>query len=276
MNPEQPIRIESAAAHKATLSLRNPVMVAAGAYGLGDTYADLVDVAALGAVVVGPVTLRPRRGATPPRAVPVPGGVLVHTGLENPGLSATLRHHRRAWSHSPTPVILHLAATTPERTSIACEQLSAEDAVAAVELGLANHVTPGEAAQLVEAAAKLYPYRPLLVRLPLETAGELAELVITAGADALTVAAPPRGTALFQSRFVTGRLYGPFVLPLALRALRRVGDRVSAPLIGSGGVTSATDVEAFLRSGAAAVQIDVALWRDPTGLGSLAQKTASA
>ena len=270
------IDIQPAAAHKAPLSLRNPVMVAAGCYGLGDGYADLIDLTHLGAVVVGPVTLRPRRGAAPPRAVAVPGGVLLHTGLENPGLSATLRHHRRTWSHSPVPVILHLAATTPERTSIACEQLSAEDAIAAVELGLANHVTPAEAAQLVEAATNMYPYRPLLVRLPLETAADLAEPVVAAGADALVVAAPPRGTVHFRGRFVTGRLYGPFVLPLALRALHQVVDRVSVPLVAAGGITSAADARAFLRSGALAVQIDVALWRNPAGLGPLAQKTASA
>jgi dihydroorotate dehydrogenase (NAD+) catalytic subunit len=250
-------------------------MVAAGCYGLGDAYADLADPARLGAVVVGPVTLRPRRGAAPPRAVPLPGGVLLHTGLENPGLSAVLRHHRRTWSRSPAPVIVHLAATTPERTSVACERLSAEDAIAAVELGLANHVTIGDATQLVEAAANIYPYRPLLVRLPLETAADLAEAVVAAGADALVVAAPPRGTVHLRGRFVTGRLYGPFVLPLALRALRQVADRSIAPLIGAGGITTATHVAAFLRSGAAAVQVDIALWRDPAGLASLAQESAS-
>jgi dihydroorotate dehydrogenase (NAD+) catalytic subunit len=276
MNAHHPIVIEPAAAHKASLTLRNPVTVAAGCYGLGDAYGELVDVADLGAVVVGPVTARPRRGVAPPRAVPVPGGVLVHTGLENPGLSTVLRRCRRTWSGSPTPVILHLAATTPERTSIACEQLSTEDAVAAVELGLANHVTPGEAAQLVEAAATMYPYRPLVVRLPMETAADLAKPVVEAGADAVTVAAPPRGTVHLNSGFVTGRLYGPFVLPLALRALRRVADSVSVPLIGAGGITSPADARAFLRSGAVAVQVDIALWRDPAGLGPLAQNTASA
>ena len=269
------VDIQPAAAHKAPLSLRNPVMVAAGCYGLGDAYAELVDAARLGAVVVGPVTLRPRRGGAPPRAVPVSGGVLVHTGLENPGLSSVLRHHRRAWSRSPAPVILHLAATTPERTSIACERLSAEDAVAAVELGLANHVTAGEAAGLVEAAAHMYPYRPLLVRLPLETAADLAEPVVTAGADALVVAAPPRGTVHFRGQFVTGRLYGPFVLPLALRAIRRVADRVRVPLVGAGGISTVGDARTVLRSGAVAIQVDVVLWRDPAGLGPLAEETAS-
>jgi dihydroorotate dehydrogenase (NAD+) catalytic subunit len=90
------------------------------------------------------------------------------------------------------------------------------------------------------------------------------------------VAAPPRGTVHFRGRFVTGRLYGPFVLPLALRALHQVVDRVSVPLVAAGGITSAADARAFLRSGALAVQIDVALWRNPAGLGPLAQKTASA
>ena len=55
--------------YKADLVLKNPVMTAAGCYGLGKEYDGLVDVAALGAVVVGPVTAHPRPGkrfSTPP------------------------------------------------------------------------------------------------------------------------------------------------------------------------------------------------------------------
>lgn len=112
------------------------------------------------------------------------------------------------------------------------------------------------------------------MRLPLAWADALCEGAVKAGADALTVAAPPRGTVWHApgGRFVTGRLYGPFVLPQAARALRRVAELVPVPLIGCGGIHSVEDALAFLRAGAVAVQVSGALWRDPACLARIARR----
>ena len=268
----EPPAIELGAQHKAGLRLASPVMVAAGCYGFGKEYGRLVEADALGAVVVGPVTPRPRQGASPPRAVPVPGGALIHTGLENPGLSAVLRRYRRVWERSPVPVIVHLAATSPHETAAACERLRAQEVVAGLELGLADHVTTDEAVGLVSAAAATYNYRPLLVRLPAESAPLLAAPIAQAGADALTVAAPPRGTVRHGGAWVTGRLYGCFVLPMTMRRLRQVARSVALPLVGCGGVCSTADALTLLQAGATAVQIDLALWRDPSSPARIARE----
>ena len=260
---------------KSDLSLRNPLLVAAGCYGLGTEYRGLLAVERLGAVIVGPVTMRARPGAAPPRAVPLPGGLLLHTGLDNPGLSVVLRRFARAWARIPTAVIFHLAATTPGEVAAAGLRLSGVDALVAVELGLPDGADPDEVAALVGAARSALTL-PLLVRLPLSSAVWLAEAAVEGGADALTVGAPPRGTAVHEGRFVTGRLYGPLVHPLALRALRQVAGSVKVPLIGCGGVYSTADARAFLQAGAVAVQVDAALWRDPAGVGRMAQELAAA
>jgi len=269
-----PQAIELAPQHKTGLRLTSPVMVAAGCYGLGTEYRGLVEVERLGAVVVGPVTMRARQGAGPPRAVPVPGGVLVHTGLDNPGLPTALRRYRRVWARSPVPVIMHLAATSPEEVAAACERLNGVEAVAAIELGLPGHVELEEAAALVGLAAGTYERGPLLVRLPLAGSARLAGPVAAAGADALTIGAPPRGTILHRGRFVTGRLYGPFLLPLALRAFRQVAQAVGVPLVGCGGIYSADDARAFLQAGAVAVQVGAALWKDPASPARIAREIA--
>jgi len=60
-------------------------------------------------------------------------------------------------------------------------------------------------------------------------------------------------------------------LPLALHALRRVVKLVSVPIIGCGGIHSAEDARAFLRAGATAIQMDSALWRDPSCLARIAR-----
>lgn len=293
--------IDLAPSHKVGLALANPVMPAAGCFGFGTEYARLVQVEVLGAVLIGPITARPRRGADPPRTLPIPGGVLLHTGLANPGVVAVTRRYTRAWARSPVPVIVHVAGTTPEETASCCHRLSGVAAMAGVELGLPDTIDVSTAPAGRTPGAGPYPYKgdgvgrgldaaiddataviraahaatsqPLIVRLPLVWADALCEPAVEAGADALTVAAPPRGTAWHEAsgRFVTGRLYGPFVLPLALRALRRVAERVSVPLIGCGGIHSVEDAMTFLRAGATAVQVGGALWHDPASLARIAR-----
>jgi dihydroorotate dehydrogenase (NAD+) catalytic subunit len=278
--------VQLAPNHKVGLALRNPVMPAAGCFGFGTEYAHLVDVEALGAIVVGPVTAKPRRGANPPRTVPVPGGVLLHTGLANPGVATVVRRYARRWARSPVPVIVHVAGTSPGEAAACCRRLSDVEAVSGVELGLPDtaggSAGPTDGALLDDAvaiiqAARADTSRPLIVRLPLDSAPALCEAAVEAGADALTVAAPPRGTTWHASegRFVTGRLHGPFVLPLALRAVRRVAEFVAVPLIGCGGIHNVKDATAFLQAGATAVQVSGGLWHDPACLTRIARSLPS-
>jgi len=268
--------IELAPLHKTGLALASPVMPAAGCFGFGGEYARLVETATLGAVVVGPLTAGPRQGAEPPRLLPFPGGVLVHTGLANPGVAAVVRRYARTWARSPVPVIAHVAGVSPHEVESCCRRLSGVEAVAGIELGLPDTADPGEAEAIIR-AARAATVQPLIVRLPLATSADLCQLAAEAGADALTIAAPPRGTVWCETcrRFISGRLYGPFVLPLALHALRRVAELVSLPFIGCGGIHSLEDARAFLRAGAVAVQIDAALWRDPACLASIARGLAA-
>ena len=290
--------IELAPNHKVGLTLTNPVMPAAGCFGFGTEYARLVETEALGAVVVGPVTARPRRGAEPPRTVPIPSGVLLHTGLANPGIAAVVRLYARAWDRSPVPVIVHVAGTSSDEAASCCWRLASIEAVAGVELGLPDTTSLDDAVAIIQ-AARVAASQPLIVRLPLANADALCEAAVWAGADALTVAAPPRGMARLSSpksiwqetgfcerlpknlvsaptRFVTGRLHGPFVLPLVLRALRRVAELTTVPLIGCGGIHSAEDGWTFLRAGATAVQVSGALWHDPACLARIARSLSPA
>jgi dihydroorotate dehydrogenase (NAD+) catalytic subunit len=282
----QDLVIQLAPNHKDCLALRNPVMPAAGCFGLGTEYTHLVDMEALGAIVVGPVTAKPRRGANPPRTVPIPGGVLLHTGLANPGVAAVVRRYARKWARSPVPVIVHVAGTSPDEAAACCRRLSGVEAVSGIELGLPDTASGSagftdvdllDDAIAVIQAARADTSQPLIVRLPLSSAPALCEAAVEAGADALTVAAPPRGSGWHASdgRFVTGRLYGPFVLPLALRALRRVAELVPVPLIGCGGIHSVEDATAFLQAGATAVQVSGGLWHDPACLAHIARSLPS-
>ncbi len=247
---------------KQQLVLDNPVMPAAGTFGYGDRYRDMVNLTKIGALVTNPVTYRPRRAANGPRTVPLDSGVLVHTGMPNPGLSKVIKTWRDTWQALPVPTILHLAATTPEDVQKSLSIIDNVDAIAAVELGLPDDLTPGEAYDLTEAATRRAE-RPVLVRLPLYDAYAIAEAVADAGAGALVVAAPPRGTAHDPrtGQQVNGRIYGPLVKTMALHVVERLAGRMAdIPIIGAGGIHSTQDARDYINAGAVAVQVGSVTW----------------
>jgi dihydroorotate dehydrogenase (NAD+) catalytic subunit len=266
--------IELAPSHKCGLSLKGPIMPATGVWGYSDAYRRLIPMEALGAVVTNPITARPRQGARPPRAVETPGGLLLHTGLHNPGVAAVIRRHHRRWAACPVPVIAHVVGVNVDEARTCVERLGEVEAVTGVELGLPDSLTVEEALEIISAARDACTL-PLIVKLPLWRAAVLSLRIADLGcADALTVAAPPRGTAWHRDSAVTGRLYGPATFPQALWALRQVVDLIgnALPLIGCGGVHSVADALAMLRAGAVAVQVDGYLWKDPAGFVRLARE----
>ena len=61
----------------------------------------------------------------------------------------------------------------------------------------------------------------------------------------------------------TGGLSGPAVKPVALRMVWQVAKAVNIPVIGLGGISSATDAIEFLMAGASAIEIGTANFLDP-------------
>jgi dihydroorotate dehydrogenase (NAD+) catalytic subunit len=275
--------LDLAPRHKHGLNLNNPLLNAAGTLGFSQEYRGLLDLRCLGAFVTNPLTFRPRTPARPPNAVPTEDGLLIHTGLPNPGLAAAVRRWNREWQRLGVPVIVHLAATTPGETARSLELLERASGVTGIELGLRDDLEPSEATQLVREALG---GQPLIVRLPVARAAELAAVVARVGADAITVAAPPRGEAVAPPdvpgadatpRSVAGRLYGPTHFAAALAAVRAVVEaRVGLPVIASGGIYTLEAAREMLAAGAVAVQVDAAAWTQPRLLpewaGALAAK----
>jgi dihydroorotate dehydrogenase (NAD+) catalytic subunit len=257
---------------KNSLVLESPVMPAAGTIGFGDTYRDLIQFEKLGAIVTNPVTYAPWSPATGTRVVPLDAGMLVHTGLPNPGLSKVMAKYRNLWNSLPLPVILHLVASSVEHVRKSASRIDAENAVDAIELGLNDDMGWEEAERFVKAAVG-NTEKPILVRLPLQDAYELAQAAVDAGAGALVVAAPPRGTARdpHTGRLVSGRVYGPLVKPMVLRVVGQLVNRIDIPIIGAGGIHSQQDARDFIEAGARAVQVDTLTWIQPKMLEFIAR-----
>jgi dihydroorotate dehydrogenase (NAD+) catalytic subunit len=165
-------------------------------------------------------------------------------------------------------VILHLVATTPEQIRKSVSRLDEEECVAGIELGLNDDIGIDEAERLVKAATSKAE-KPVIVRLPMQDAYELAQAVADVGADAIVVCAPPRGTARDPKtgRLVSGRVYSPLVKPIVLRMVGQLMRRIKdVPIIGAGGIHSIQDARDYLDAGATAVQVDSAIWVQPSML----------
>ena len=257
---------------KHSLVVESPVMNATGTLGFGDQYRDLLDLNTLGAFVTNPLTYTPWNPATGTRVVPLDAGVLVHTGLPNPGLAKVIAQYRPVWERMSMPVIAHVVVNNAEEVRMSIGLLDREESIAAFELGLSDDISAAETEWYVRAVVDRVE-KPVLVRMPFGALFDHFHAAIEGGADALVLCAPPRGTARDQGgRLVAGRIYGPLIKPMVLRIVGQLARRFSGvPLIGAGGIHSAQDARDYLEAGAAAVQVDALTWIMPQLLETIAR-----
>ncbi|KAA3642906.1 MAG: hypothetical protein DWQ07_20505 [Chloroflexi bacterium] len=239
------------------LHFPSPLLNASGSLGFALETDSPIDLNLLGAFITKPISRRPRQPASGQRLSHVSGGVLMHNGHPNPGLSSVLKTYAPRWAESPIPIIVHLLGGADPDLSSIVERLEMQENIMAVELGLPWDISVGEAVQITkEGLGEL----PLIVRLPLPRAFDLAGPVMNAGAVALSLG-PPRGATLGEDgSLLRGRLYGPSNFPQAFQMVDALAEE-GYTVIGAGGVYSPDDARAMLDAGAIAVQLDTVLWR---------------
>ena len=210
----------------------------------------------LGAFVTNPFSLRPRLPAGNPEAVEYPGGLLLHTGLPNPGLFTAIKKYARKWAASHLPVIVHLMADRPDETARMVRSLEGMENVAAIELGFA----PMLAADIILLTLEMsLGELPLILNLSFEQVLSLGPALVKGGAAALSFAAP-RGALPGPEGTISGRLYGPGLFAQSFDLLRTAA-RLGLPVIAGSGVYSEAQAGAMLAGGALAVQVDTVLWK---------------
>jgi len=257
------------------LTLKNPVIAAAGTFGFGEEYGELYDVSRLGAVCTKGLTLHPREGNALPRLWETPCGLLNSIGLQNPGIDAFLDEILPRMKASGIVTIANVWGETPEAYAEAAERLS-PSAVDAIELNLSCPNVPGKmlclqpkGARIAVKAARRVCKKPLWVKLSPDAGLEVARAVEEAGADAVCAVNTFRAMAIDieKGRPVFERVFaglsGPAIQPIALRIVYELSSRLRIPLIGVGGVITWEDAVAFLMAGATAIQVGTANFIDP-------------
>lgn len=264
----------------AGLSLKNPILTASGTFGYGREFAELYDLSLLGGVVVKGTTAEPRKGNGVPRIAETPAGLLNSVGLQNPGIDRVIESELPFLRAFDTACIVNIAGHSVEDYRIVAEKLAGVAGVDAVEVniscpnvasgGMSFGTDPAVAAAVTQAVRAVWQ-GPLIVKLTPNVTDIvcIAKAVEDAGADALSLINTLQGMAIdIRSRRpilanTMGGLSGPAVKPVALRMVYQVARAVQIPVIGLGGIGSATDVVEFLLAGASAVQVGSANFQNP-------------
>lgn len=282
MKPDMSVKIGS-------LKLRNPVMTASGTFGYGEEFSQYVDLEKIGAFVTKGLSLKPRAGNPTPRIVETPGGMLNAIGLQNVGIDAFIQKKVPFLRTVNTPAIANFFGYTPDEYAELAARLDAIPEVAALEVniscpnvkqgGIVFGTDPVCAASVV-AACRAATKKTLIVKLSPNVTDivEMAQACEGAGADALSVINTLTGMAIDLERRrpvlanVTGGLSGPAIKPVALRMVWQVAKVVKIPVIGIGGIMSATDALEFILAGATAVQVGTASFVNPAAAQEIAEE----
>lgn len=264
-----------------SLELKNPVMTASGTFGYGTEYADFMDISRLGAIIVKGTTLNPRQGNPYPRMAETPSGMLNAVGLQNKGVDYFVDHIYPEVQKIGTAIIVNVSGSCIDDYVQTAGIINTLDAIPAIELniscpnvkqgGMAFGVNPESAAQVVSAVRKAYD-KTLIVKLSPNVTDitEIARAVEDAGADSVSLINTMLGMAIDAEKrrpilsTITGGMSGPAVKPVALRMVWQTAKAVKIPVIGLGGICSATDAIEFLLAGASAIQIGTANFIDPS------------
>jgi dihydroorotate dehydrogenase (NAD+) catalytic subunit len=262
------------------LHFKNPVLTASGTFGYGPEFDDFLDVSRLGGIVVKGTTLEPREGNLYPRMAETPSGMLNAVGLQNKGIDYFERNiYPRILSYD-TNIIVNINGSYIEDYIALAERINKLEKIPAIELniscpnvkmgGMAFGTNLVSAREVTREVRSVYT-KKLIVKLSpnVTNIADFAKVVEEEGADSISLINTILGMAIDSDTMkpslstITGGLSGPAVKPVALRMVWQVANAVQIPVIGMGGIMTASDAIEFLLAGATAVQVGTASFIDP-------------
>ena len=263
------------------VELDNPIIPASGTFGFGEEFKDLYDLNILGSISFKGTTREPRFGNPTPRIAECPSGLLNSVGLQNPGNDAVINEEIPKLSkYFHKPLIANISGFSIEDYAFACEKIDKVEQVGIIEVniscpnvkhgGMSFGTSPESAAEVTK-AVKEVTTKPVYIKLSpnVTDIAAIARACEAAGADGFSLINTLLGMRIDIKKRkpvlanVVGGLSGPAVFPVALRMVYQVYKAVSVPIIGMGGISSASDVIEMMMAGASAVQIGSANLVDP-------------
>src|SRR5712675_2761608 len=263
-----------------SLELKNPLIAASGCFGYGVEYADVVDLAALGAIVSKGLFLAAREGHPAPRIVETPSGMLNAIGLQGIGAQRFINEKMPELRRRGATVIVNVCGTTIDEYVEVSRMLADTEGVGAIELNISCPNIKEGGIQFgcslngtfdVVSAVRKVTRLPVIPKLTpnVTDVASFARAAEQAGADAVSLVNTFLAMVIdVETRRpkisnVVGGLSGPAIRPIAVRMVYECSQMVKIPVIGMGGIVDARDALEFMIAGANAVQIGTANFVDP-------------
>jgi dihydroorotate dehydrogenase (NAD+) catalytic subunit len=271
------------------IDLENPVLAASGTFAYGIEFEKVVDLNAIGGIVVKGLSRNPIDGNPPPRLWETASGMMNSIGLQNIGVREFVRTKLLGLRQYRTKIIANVFGYEPEDYYEVISVLEDADGIAAYEINVSCPNTkhggiffssdPVLLAELTREIVKR-ARRPVIVKLSPNVAkiDPLARAAEEAGASAIslinTVISLAIDARTRRPRIGAGYggLSGPAVKPLALRLVYEASRAVKIPVIGLGGIATGEDAAEFLIAGAQAVEVGTATFWDPAAPARIARE----
>jgi len=262
------------------LYFKNPVLTASGTFGNGTEFDDFMDVSGLGGVILKGTTLEPREGNAYPRMAETPSGMLNSVGLQNKGIDYFEKVIYPKILKYDTNIIVNVNGSYIEDYIALAERINKLEKIRAIELniscpnvkmgGMAFGTNLNSAREVTREVRAVYS-KKLIVKLSpnVTNIADFARIVEEEGADSVSLINTLLGMAVDVANMrpalstITGGLSGPAIKPVALRMVWQVANAVKIPVIGMGGILTASDAIEFLLAGASAIQVGTASFIDP-------------
>ena len=263
----------------AGIKMKNPVTVAAGTFGYGREYQELVDLNQLGAIITKGTFLKARTGNKPPRICETASGMLSSIGLQSPGIEYFAQIELPFLKKFDTKIIVNACGNTIEEYVELCRFLNKLD-IDGVELNLScknvkedgvEFGTTYEGVKNVTSKVRKVLDKPLIVKLT----PNITDITVTAkaaedgGADGISAINTLLGMKIDidKQRPIlgnnTGGLSGPAIKPVAVRCVYQIAQSVHIPVMGVGGIINGEDAIEFILAGATAVSIGAGNFIEP-------------
>ncbi len=266
------------------VSMDSPIVLLSGCVGFGEEYTRVEGFSNhdVGGVVLKGTTGDERLGNPPHRIYETPMGMLNAIGLQNPGVDTVVDEILPGLDFSETRFFANVSGSTIEEYERVTRRFD-DSPIDAIEINIScPNVKEGgvqfgndpEMSARVVAACRAQTTKPIITKLsPNQTdIQDNARLCIEAGTDGFAVINTVTGMAVdAETRKpvignVRGGLSGPAIKPIALLKVKEVYEVAAphrVPIIGQGGIRTATDAIEFIIAGATAVGVGTALFYDP-------------
>ena len=263
------------------MHMDNPVVPASGTFGFGNEFKDFYDINILGSFSFKGTTKDARFGNPTPRIAECKNGMRNAVGLQNPGVQHVINFElpqMKKYFHKK--VIANVSGFSVDDYAYTCSLLDKEEQVGILEVNVScpnvhgggmSFGTNPECAAEVTRAVKAVTTKPVFIKLSPNVTDivSIAKACEEAGADGICLINTLLGMRVDTKKRAAviankmGGFSGDAIFPVAVRMVYQVSKACNIPVMGCGGVSSASDVIEMMMAGATAVQVGAANLVDP-------------